>query len=87
MRLVCARSRSRRMLPQLMQGRREPRAARPAYCGAGSEPCRARPVPFCRYGFLLPPLTWPRTACIPCQAPGCGEAYSYACRVVPFYCR
>jgi hypothetical protein len=25
---------------------------------------------------------WPRAACTPCQTPGCGEAYSYACRMV-----
>src|SRR5574341_2466074 len=24
-------------------------------CGARVEPCRARPVPFCRHGFWLPP--------------------------------
>src|SRR5207249_10775377 len=26
-------------------------------CGARIEPCRARPVPFCRHGFWLPPDT------------------------------
>src|SRR5215472_12951812 len=42
----------------------------PAYCGARSEPCLARPVPFCRYGFLPPPRTSPRVfvACVPCRA-------------------
>src|SRR5580704_10781318 len=42
----------------------------PAYCGARREPCRARPVPFCRYGFLPPPRTSPRVlvAWVPCRA-------------------
>src|SRR6202020_1669553 len=33
-------------------------------------PCRARPVPFCRYGFLPPPRTSPRVLveCVPCRA-------------------
>src|SRR5690242_2641989 len=48
------------------QGSREP-VQPPAYRGARSEPCLARPVPFRRYGFLPPPLTWPRVfaACCP----------------------
>src|SRR6478609_10216463 len=32
----------------------------PANCGDRVEPWRARPVPFCRYGFLPPPRTSPR---------------------------
>ncbi len=42
----------------------------PANCGARAEPCRARPVPFWRYGFRPPPLTSPRVlvACVPCRA-------------------
>src|SRR5437764_6661767 len=34
------------------------------------EPWRARPVPFCLYGFLPPPRTSPRvlTLCVPCRA-------------------
>src|SRR5438477_3386757 len=34
------------------------------------EPCRARPVPFCLYGFRPPPRTSPRvfTLCVPCRA-------------------
>src|SRR5437763_2064400 len=34
------------------------------------EPCRARPVPFCLYGFLPPPRTSPRVfaLCVPCRA-------------------
>ena len=45
----------------------------PAYCGARSEPWRARPVPFCRYGFLPPPRTSPRVlvSCVPCRAAAC----------------
>src|SRR5438874_1744184 len=40
------------------------------YCGARVLPCRARPVPFCLYGFLPPPDTSPRvfTLCVPCRA-------------------
>src|SRR5215470_7924374 len=42
----------------------------PANCGARVEPWRARPVPFCRYGFLPPPRTSPRVlvAAVPCRA-------------------
>src|SRR6202012_5199199 len=42
----------------------------PAYCGARSEPWRARPVPFWRYGFLPPPRTSPRllVLCVPWRA-------------------
>ena len=29
----------------------------PTKCGARVEPCRARPVPFCFHGLLLPPET------------------------------
>src|SRR5947207_8474603 len=34
------------------------------------EPCRARPVPLCLYGFRPPPRTWPRVfaLCVPCRA-------------------
>src|SRR6476620_2210718 len=32
----------------------------PANWGDRFEPCRARPVPFCRYGFRPPPATSPR---------------------------
>ena len=41
--------------------------------GRRSEPWRARPVPFCRYGFLPPPRTWPRVLaeCVPCLAAAC----------------
>ena len=79
--------RSRRVLPQFTRGRRE-LVPPPAYCGTRSKPCRAGLVPFCRHGFLPQSLTWPRVfaACLPCRA-RLLEAYSYACRVVPFYCR
>src|SRR5438876_845977 len=45
----------------------------PAYCGARTEPWRARPVPFCRYGFLPPPRTAPLVlvAWLPCRAAAC----------------
>src|SRR5207302_10655332 len=37
------------------------------------EPCRARPVPFCRYGFLPPPATSPRVlvSAVPWRALAC----------------
>ena len=42
----------------------------PVNCGARVEPWRARPVPFCRYGFLPPPRTSPRVLveCVPWRA-------------------
>src|SRR6266508_343677 len=38
-------------------------------CGARVEPWRARPVPFCRHGFRLPPDTSLRVlvSCVPCR--------------------
>ena len=39
----------------------------PLNCGARMVPCRARPVPFWRYGFAPPPRTMPRVfeECVP----------------------
>ena len=76
--MVCARSRSRRVLPQLTRGRREP-VPPPAYCRARSEPCRAA-------GGLLPVRLLAAAADLAADGvrtlpgPGCGEAYSYAPR-------
>ena len=41
----------------------------PTHCGARIEPCRARPVPFWRHGFLPPPRTSPRVLveCVPAR--------------------
>src|SRR5919112_4806844 len=45
----------------------------PANCGARVEPCRARPMPLCRYALLPPPETSPRdlVSCVPRRAAAC----------------
>ena len=74
--VVLARSRP------VSAGTPQPRKAHASPCSrsrtAGrSEPCLARPVPFRRYGFLPPPLTWPRVfaACCPAGPQVAGSVF------------
>ena len=62
---------------------RPPRARAAARTAGRAASPAARQAAFCRYGFLPPPLTGPRVACVPCQAPGCGKRILTR-RVVPF---